>query len=331
MPPRLVLYTKQEECNLKHSDYDFVSDADFGIQVYSNQTVIILPGDDAMKKRESWEFLKDLYVRFRNDDLLSTGAQVSFYLFLSLFPFLIFLVTLVSYVQIVDVQDSIQALAALMPASAYEMLRDIVSETIADRSGTLLSLGVLFALWSSTSGVTSLVRGANRAYDSEETRRFWRIKAISLGFTLELAVVIAVSFIIIVLGRILGTQIFQLLGFSDVSLDIWNYGTLAIVMITSTLMFMSFYHVAPNCRLKLREVIPGAVVASIGWVTVSLAFSYYVNNLGSYSKVYGSLGGIIALLMWMYLSSISILMGVEVNASLMFSRTGVEKKKRKRF
>ncbi|MBA4364841.1 MAG: ribonuclease [Coprothermobacter sp.] len=284
-----------------------------------------------MKKTESWRLLKDLYARFVNDDVLSTGAEVAFFLLLSLFPFLIFLMTLVSYVQIVDVQDSMQVLAALMPASAYEILRDIVNETIADRSGTLLSLGVLFALWSSTSGVTSLMRGINRAYDQEETRRFWRMKAISLGFTVELAVVIAVSFVLVVLGRILGTRIFQLLGFSDVSLDIWNYGRLAIVTITSTLMFMFFYHVAPNCRLKLREVIPGAVVASIGWVTVSLAFSYYANNLGSYSKVYGSLGGIIALLMWMYLSSISILMGAEVNASLMFTRTGGEKPKFKRF
>jgi membrane protein len=284
-----------------------------------------------MKRTESWRLLKDLYARFVNDDVLSTGAEVAFFLLLSLFPFLIFLVTLVSYVRMVDVQDSMQILAALVPATAYEILRDIVNETIADRSGTLLSLGVLFALWSSTSGVASLMRGINRAYDQEETRRFWRTKAISLGFTVELAVVIAVSFILVVLGRILGTRIFLLLGFSDVSLNIWNYGMLAVVTITSTLMFMFFYHVAPNCRLKLREVIPGAVVASIGWVTVSLAFSYYANNLGSYSKVYGSLGGIIALLMWMYLSSISILMGAEVNASLMSSRTGVEKVKFKRF
>jgi membrane protein len=284
-----------------------------------------------MKRTESWRLLKDLYARFVNDDVLSTGAEVAFFLLLSLFPFLIFLMTLVSYVRMVDVQDSLQVLAALMPASAYEILRDIVNETIADRSGTLLSLGVLFALWSSTSGVASLMRGINRAYDQEETRRFWRMKAISLGFTVELAVVIAVSFILVVLGRILGTRIFQLLGFSDVSLEIWNYGMLAIVTITSTLMFMFFYHVAPNCRLRLREVIPGAVVASIGWVAVSLAFSYYANNLGSYSKVYGSLGGIIALLMWMYLSSISILMGAEVNASLMLSRMGVEKVKFKRF
>jgi len=284
-----------------------------------------------MKRTESWRLLKDLYARFVNDDVLSTGAEIAFFLLLSLFPFLIFLMTLVSYVRMVDVQDSLQVLAALMPASAYEILRDIVNETIADRSGTLLSLGVLFALWSSTSGVASLMRGINRAYDQEETRRFWRMKAISLGFTVELAVVIAVSFILVVLGRILGTRIFQLLGFSDVSLEIWNYGMLAIVTITSTLMFMFFYHVAPNCRLRLREVIPGAVVASIGWVAVSLAFSYYANNLGSYSKVYGSLGGIIALLMWMYLSSISILMGAEVNASLMLSRMGVEKVKFKRF
>ena len=284
-----------------------------------------------MKKTESWEFLKDLYARFLNDDLLSTGAQVAFYLLLSLFPFLIFLVTLISYVPIVDFQESMQVLAALMPASAYEILQDIINQTIADRSGTLLSFGMLLALWSSTSGITSLVRGINRAYDQEETRRSWRIKAVSLYFTLELAAVIAVSFILIVLGKNLGTRVFHFLGFSDISLEIWIYVRFIIVAITSILVFVSFYHNTPNRRLSLREVIPGAVVASLGWISTSIGFSYYVNNLGNYSKVYGSLGGIIALLMWMYLSSISILMGAEVNASLMFSKTGGEKLKFRRF
>jgi len=288
-------------------------------------------GDSAMKKMKSRELLKDIYARFMNDDLLSTGAQVAFFLLLSLFPFLIFLVTLISYVPIVDFQDSMQVLAALMPASAYQILQDIINQTIADRSGTLLSFGMLFALWSSTSGVTSLVRGINRAYDQEETRRSWRIKAVSLYFTLELAVVITVSFILIVLGQILGTRVFHFLGFSDISLEIWIYVRFITVTITSILVFVSFYHNAPNRRLSFREVIPGAVVASLGWISTSIGFSYYVNNLGNYSKVYGSLGGIIALLMWMYLSSISILMGAEVNASLMFTETGGKKPKLRRF
>jgi membrane protein len=284
-----------------------------------------------VKKTESWGFLKDLYARFVNDELPATGAQVAFFLLLSLFPFLIFLVTLVSYVRIVDVQESMQVLAALMPANAYEILRGIVNETIADRSGTLLSFGMLLALWSSTSGVASLVRGINRAYDQEETRRSWKIKAASLYFTLELAGVIAVSFVLIVLGKNLGTRVFHFLGLSDISLEIWIYLRVILVAVTSILVFMSFYHNTPNSRLSFRDVIPGAVVASLGWIATSIGFSYYVNDVGNYSKIYGSLGGIIALLMWMYLSSISILMGAEVNASIMFTKTGGKKPTFRRF
>jgi membrane protein len=291
----------------------------------------LCPGDNIMKKMKSWELLKDLYVRFVNDDVLSTGAQVAFFLLLSLFPFLIFVITVITYMPLVNFQDSIQVLTAFMPANALEILREIINETIADRSGALLSFGMLLALWSSTSGVTSLMRGINRAYDQEETRHSWKIKAVSLYFTLELAVVITVSFILIILGKILETRILHLLGFSEVSLKIWSYFGLIVVSITTILVSASLYYNTPNRRLNFREVIPGAIVASLGWVTISVAFSYYVNNLGNYPKVYGSLGGIIALVMWMYLSSISILMGAEINASLMFSKTGGEKLKFKRF
>jgi membrane protein len=284
-----------------------------------------------MKKMKSWELLKDIYARFMNDDLLSIGAQATFFLLLSLFPFLIFVITLITYMPMINFQDSIQVLAAFMPENAYLILRDIVNQTIANRSVALLSFGMLSALWSSASGVTSLVRGINRAYDQEETRRSWKITAVSLYFALELAVAIIFSLILIVFGKILGTQIFHFLGFSDVSLKVWSYVGYIIALITTILVFISLYYNTPNRRLKFREVIPGAVVASLGWVIVSIAFSYYVDNLGNYSKVYGSLGGIIALLMWLYVSSIIILMGAEINASLMFSKMGLEKLKLRRF
>jgi len=284
-----------------------------------------------MRKMKSWKFLKDVYARFMNDDLLSIGAQATFFLLFSLFPFLIFLIALITYMPMVNLQDSIQALAALIPANAYLILRDIVNQTLANRSVTLLSFGVLSALWSSASGVTSLIRGINRAYDQEETRRSWKITAVSLYFTLELAIAIIFSLILIVFGKVLGTQLFHFLGFSDASLQVWNYVGYIIALITTILVFISLYYNTPNRRSKFREVIPGAVVASLGWVIISIAFSYYIDNFGNYSKVYGSLGGIIALLMWLYVSSIIILMGAEINASLMFSKMGLEKLKLRRF
>jgi membrane protein len=284
-----------------------------------------------MRKMKSWKFLKDVYARFMNDDLLSIGAQASFYLLFSLFPFLIFLIVLLTYMPMVNFQDSMQALAALMPANAYLILRDMVNQTIANRSVTLLSFGMLSALWSSASGVTTLIQGINRAYDQEETRRSWKVSAVSLYFTFELAIAIIFSLVLIVFGKVLGTQLFRLLGFSDVSLAIWSYLGYIITLITTILVFISLYYNTPNRRSKFREVVPGAVVASLGWVIVSIAFSYYIDNFGNYSKVYGSLGGIIALLMWLYVSSIIILMGAEINASLMFSKMGLEKPKLRRF
>jgi membrane protein len=266
-----------------------------------------------------------------NDDLLSIGAQASFFLLFSLFPFLIFLIVLLTYMPMVNFQDSIQALAALMPANAYLILRDMVTQTIASRSVTLLSFGMLSALWSSASGISTLIQGINRAYDQEETRRSWKVSAVSLYFTFELAIAIIFSLVLIVFGKVLGTQLFRFLGFSDVSLVIWSYLGYIITLITTILVFVSLYQNTPNRRLGFREVVPGAVIASLGWVIVSIAFSYYIDNFGNYSKVYGSLGGIIALLMWLYVSSIIILMGAEINASLMFSKMGLEKLKLRRF
>ena len=284
-----------------------------------------------MKNKMSVELLKDLYARFTNDDLLSVGAQVTYFLLLSLPPFLIFLITLLTFTPIVDFQSNIDIIATLMPANVYEILREIINQTIANRSGTLLSFGILFALWSSAHGVAYLIRGINRAYNQEETRPFLKLKAVSLAITLVLTFTIIFSMILIVFGGILGTQFFHFLGFSDIFLNIWSYFRLIIALIAIILVFIFLYYSAPNRRMRFKEVLPGAIIASISWVIVSFAFSFYANNLGNYTAVYGSLGGIFALLTWIYLSSIIFLLGAEINASLIFSKTGIEKEKFKRF
>ena len=175
-----------------------------------------------MNKRKYWELLKDLYSRYNKDELLSMGAQITFYLLLSLFPFLIFLINLISFTTIVNLKENIEVLKSLMPTNAYTLFQDIINQAIANRSGTLLSFGMLFTLWSSSSGVTSLIRGINRAYDQEETRSFWKILIVSLFFTFELAIVIIFSLILIVFGKTLGIYLFQYFGLSASFLEIWN-------------------------------------------------------------------------------------------------------------
>lgn len=278
-----------------------------------------------MKKDNLIKLLKDLFARFLNDDLLSVGAQITYFLLLSIAPFLIFLITLITFIPLLDFQSQIEPLYALMPADASKILNAIIDQTIKNRSSALLTFGVVFALWSASTGVSYLIRGVNRAYDQEETRPFWKKSLLSLVITLELSIVIIASMILIVFGGILGSKVFGWLGFSETFTMIWGYLRFVIAILAIMIVFVSLYYSAPSCRLTFKEVLPGAVVAAISWIVVSMAFSFYADNLGNYAAVYGSLGGVIALLTWIYLSSIIFLLGAEINASLKFSKEGIEK------
>ncbi|PKM53845.1 MAG: ribonuclease [Firmicutes bacterium HGW-Firmicutes-20] len=278
-----------------------------------------------MKKDNLIKLLKDLFARFMNDDLLSVGAQITYFLLLSIAPFLIFLITLITFIPLLDFQSQIEPLYALMPADASKILNAIIDQTIKNRSSALLTFGVLFALLSASAGVSYLIRGVNRAYDQEETRPIWKKSLLSLVITLELSVVIIGSMILIVFGGILGSKVFGWLGFSETFTMIWDYLRFVIAIFAIIIVFISLYYSAPSCRLTIKEVLPGAIVAAISWIVVSMAFSFYADNLGNYAAVYGSLGGVIALLTWIYLSSIIFLLGAEINASLKFSKEGIEK------
>lgn len=283
------------------------------------------------KSKRIWCFIKDMVFRFQNDDLLSTGAQAAFYLLLSLFPFLIFLITLLSYTPMLNLKENVSLLANIMPDNAYRVIKDMISQAIINRSNTFLSFGMLITIWSSTSGVSALIRGFNRAYDQKETRPFWKILLVSVLFTLELAIVIIFSLSLIIFGKMLGMSLFELLGFSEVGLMLWNSFRLILAFLTIILVFISLYKSTPSRSISFKEAIPGAIFASFGWFMTSFVFSYYVNNFNNYSNLYGNLGGIIALLTWIYLSTVIILLGAEINASFSFHRIGRKKEKHIRY
>lgn len=272
-------------------------------------------------KGPNWlKTLKNFLHRFRDDEVAALGAQLTYYLILSFFPFLIFLITLVSYTPITR-EETLKKLSSVLPPNTYELVFETLHQTVlSTERTTFLSFGMIATIWTASRGVSALIRGINKAYDQKETRPFWKVKAISILFTLALALVILFSFILLVLGEVLGKYFFSLLGMPELFRPVWNFARYLILLLTSMSVFISIYYYIPNRRLSLREVLPGSVFAVGGWTLLSTVFSYYVNNFSNYSNTYGSIGGIIILLLWLYWNSIIILLGGELNATLAFDR-----------
>ncbi|NIK71615.1 YihY/virulence factor BrkB family protein [Paenibacillus sp. BK720] len=260
-------------------------------------------------------FFKNLYSRFRDDDVPALGAQLTYYFILSFFPFLIFVVSLMSFARLSG--DSVVAeLIRLMPGQTGEAIQAILGEVTNDSRGTLLSIGMIATLWSASNGVNAVIKGVNKAYDVEENRPFWKVRAISLAATVVLALAILLAIVLLIFGEVIGEFLFDWFD-SPVGFGlIW--GTLKYVVPISFMIvvFSLLYWIVPNRNIHFKSAVPGALFATFGWIASSLLFQFYINNFGNYSKTYGSIGGIIILLIWLYISSNIIILGGEVNATL---------------
>ena len=272
-------------------------------------------------KEESKAFFKALLDNIKNDKVPDLGAQTTYYLILALFPFFIFLLSVLQYTPL-EYELIIVTLEGLLPEQAHELIFGTIEEVFTGSSGALLSFGVVAALWSSLKGANALIKGVNTAYNVEETRNFFQVKAVALLTTIGVPIVILFAFFFIVFGEVLGTYVFDFFGLSDYFIDLWNWMRFPIPIVIMVLFFMLFYKFAPNQRLKFRNVFWGALFTVIFWLIASLGFSFYVNNFGNYSNVYGSLGSIVVILLWLYISSIIIIVGGEVNVVLSRLRKG---------
>lgn len=269
-------------------------------------------------------FLLSLYCRFQDDDVPAMGAQMTYYLILSFFPFLIFVIAVLSFTDL-NTKDGIVGLTQIMPDLSTQLILSVFNEIDGSKSGSLISIGLLATLWSASNGVNAVIKALNKAYDAEENRPFWKVRGISMLFTVILAIVILFAFIMLVFGRVIGEMIYTF-ALSSGSFDaFWQVGQFAIPLVIMVIVFVLLYRFTPNLKLTVKEVLPGSIFATIGWVVTSLLFSFYVNNFGNYTKTYGSIGGIIVLLMWLYLSSIIIVLGGEINATLHCHREGKRK------
>lgn len=283
-----------------------------------------------MQKVQIVKDIKNLVFRFNDDDVLALSSQLAYSLIFSFFPFLIFLMTLVGYSPISST-EVLAGLNRILPKNALELIHNIIVEVVDSRNGHLLSISLFVTVWSASGGFNAVIKGINKAYDESEDRSILKVQLIAILCTFGVTFIILLTILLLVFGQIFGRYLAIKLGYSFVFQRIWNTVRYIVMLLSMMFIFAALYHYTPSRRLTWKEVIPGAIFSTIGLVTVSMGFAFYVNNFGNYSLVYGSIGVVIILLTWLFLLSIIIIMGGEINATLAFDREGKEKPKGKKF
>lgn len=264
-----------------------------------------------------YRFLGNLYRRFTDDDILALGAQMAYYLVLSFFPFLVFLIALISYSP-VSSRQVLEGLLGILPEEAYVLVRDTLEEIGGRRNGGLASISGVLSLWFASNGIGAIITGLNKAYDEREKRSFIRVKMISLFFTLLLSIAIVFSFTLLIFGGVIKRSLIDGLSLTPFYQALWDIGRYVFIVSVILLIFIFLYRYTPSRRMRWREVVPGAIFSTAGWLVTSLGFAYYVDHFGHYSTFYGSIGGVVILLIWLYFSAVIILIGGELNAALVY-------------
>lgn len=261
------------------------------------------------------QWIKKFAAKVQMDGIAAYAAQSAYFVILSFFPFVMFLLTLLNFLPI-DANTLIEALVGIFPESSAVIITPIVNEILSKSSGTLMSITILVLLWTAGKGLMALTNGLNAVHEIRETRNYIILRIISTIYTLLLAVMIILVLIVLVFGNQLYMWIVRKLPFlGNVAAFVISIRTFASLMILTT-VFLLFYKVLPAVKVKLWHQLPGALFSAVGWLLFSYAFSIYIDYSQNISYMYGSLAGIILLMLWLYFCMNIIFIGAELNYML---------------
>jgi len=266
------------------------------------------------------ELARRVWKEIVDDKVIDRAAILTFYFQLSLFPLLLFLTSLLGlFAQYgSDLRaDLLSYLSSIAPRSASALIYTTLDEITEGSSGGKLSFGLLLALWTATSGMVAIIEALNAAYHVKEARVWWKRRLVALALTISLAVLIITALALVINGEQIGVAIAGSVGLGNAFTTVWDVLQWFIVIAFVFTAFTLIYYFAPNRReQKLRWVIPGVAVGVALWFLASFAFRFYLRYFNRYSAIYGSLGAVIILMLWFYLTGISILIGGEVNSEI---------------
>ena len=263
--------------------------------------------------------LKRTATEFMEDNLTDWAAALTYYGLLALFPAVIAMVSLIGLVG--DPESTTSSLTEIIttigPESAGETFSGPIESVASNQSaaGFAFVLGLALALWSASGYVGAFIRASNIIYETPEGRPFWKLRPLQLLVTLGMIVLMTLLALGLVLTGPLVDAVAEPIGVGDTAVAVWNLAKWPAMVAIFILMVNLLYYAAPNAKVRgFRWVTPGSLVAIVGWGVASAAFAFYVANFGSYDKTYGTLGGLIALLVWFWISNLAILFGHQLNA-----------------
>ena len=254
-----------------------------------------------------------------DDELADRAAALTYYGVLSLFPALLVMVSLLGVVGQRATDKILDNIGDLAPGPARDILRDAVVQ-LGDSGGTgsvLAIVGLLAALWSASGYVAAFIRTSNAVYDLPEGRPVWKLTPLRLALTVTLMLMLAASALIVVFTGPLAERAGRAVGFGDAAIALWGVAKWPVLLLLVVLMIALLYWAAPNVRGSgFHWISPGSVLATLVWLAASAGFALYAANFGSYNKTYGTLAGAIVFLVWLWLTNLAILLGLEFDAEL---------------
>ena len=269
----------------------------------------------------SWRDLaRRVWLELYEGKLLTHAAALSFYFLLSIFPLLLFLITLLGFSAETGTEMRSQLLTTLsrvVPRSASALIYTTVDEIVVNADGGKLSLGLLTALWLASSGVVAIGEALNAMYGVRETRPWWKVRLAAMGLTVALAAIILGCLLILFYGGGIGegaAGYFNQTGRFD---GVWNILQVPLILVFVLFVYALIYYFTPDlCDQKWYWITPGSIAGVVLWLLVSYLFRLYLSRFDSYSMTYGSLGTVIILMMWFYLTGVALLLGGKINAEV---------------
>ncbi len=262
------------------------------------------------------EYSVKMIIRYNNHHISNLASQLAFDIMFSMCPFLILLLTLVGFIN-VNPTSVLESFRTLLPEQLYELVSTLTMQLLQTRNSNLLSFSLIFSLYTASRAFRAIRYGLNRAYNEDEDKNFIKVIISSMVFMFIIIILIIFTLGVLVFGEMIGKALIELLNINPLIFNYVRYLRYPIGLVGMVLVFSVIYKIIPSRKIGWMEALPGAIFTSLAWIVASMGFAFYVNHFGRYSDLYGSIGVIIILMVWLKLTSTTILLGGEFNALLM--------------
>ena len=259
------------------------------------------------------KFVKEMYYRLMYDEISLLSANLSYYFILSLFPMLIVALALTPYFKI-DQQFLLEKIQNFAPGDLGNYLFDMISEVLNNKNNTIITVGIVFTLWSASSGIYGIIIAFNNAFRVRVGRIWIVTKLISVVITALFLVGMFVVLALVVFGKQLTYLLFHKFNLDEGFYNLWSVLNYSFLILFTFIVFVFLYIMGPNLKLKAISILPGSIFATVSWTLVSRLFGYYIDHFSSYIKTYGTIGAFMAFIIWLYITGYILIIGAEINA-----------------